>query len=113
MHWMLSVPKTHNDVIDRDCVCLQDLKTLVVESLNPLSPEVISRQATINIGKPDRSLTQLQHTAAESSQHRVCQTSGSSNMHSAEQKSSAQQGARASLSSAAEEQHRAATHSIE
>jgi hypothetical protein len=29
---------------------LQDLKTLVVENLNPLSPEVISRQATINIG---------------------------------------------------------------
>jgi hypothetical protein len=28
----------------------QDLKTLVVESLTPLSPEVISRQATINIG---------------------------------------------------------------
>ncbi|KAF6264312.1 eukaryotic translation initiation factor 2 gamma [Scenedesmus sp. NREL 46B-D3] len=28
----------------------QDLKTLVVENLNPLSPEVISRQATINIG---------------------------------------------------------------
>eukprot|EP00879_Flechtneria_rotunda_P016725 GHRR01017504.1.p1 GENE.GHRR01017504.1~~GHRR01017504.1.p1 ORF type:complete len:409 (+),score=106.61 GHRR01017504.1:171-1397(+) len=28
----------------------QDLKTLVVEKLNPLSPEVISRQATINIG---------------------------------------------------------------
>eukprot|EP00878_Enallax_costatus_P021659 GHUV01022947.1.p1 GENE.GHUV01022947.1~~GHUV01022947.1.p1 ORF type:complete len:215 (+),score=35.31 GHUV01022947.1:196-840(+) len=28
----------------------QDLKTLVVEDLNPLSPEVISRQATINIG---------------------------------------------------------------
>lgn len=29
---------------------MQDLKTLVVENLNPLSPEVISRQATINIG---------------------------------------------------------------
>lgn len=28
----------------------QDLKTLEVEKLNPLSPEVISRQATINIG---------------------------------------------------------------
>eukprot|EP00775_Hariotina_reticulata_P008037 gene8037-8232_t len=28
----------------------QDLKTLVVENLTPLSPEVISRQATINIG---------------------------------------------------------------
>lgn len=28
----------------------QDLKTLNVEQLNPLSPEVISRQATINIG---------------------------------------------------------------
>ena len=29
----------------------QDLKTLDVTKLNPLSPEVISRQATINIGK--------------------------------------------------------------
>lgn len=29
---------------------IQDLKTLKVEKLNPLSPEVISRQATINIG---------------------------------------------------------------
>lgn len=28
----------------------QDLSTLVIEKLNPLSPEVISRQATINIG---------------------------------------------------------------
>lgn len=28
----------------------QDLKTLDVATLNPLSPEVISRQATINIG---------------------------------------------------------------
>jgi len=28
----------------------QDLKTLDVSKLNPLSPEVISRQATINIG---------------------------------------------------------------
>lgn len=32
-------------------VCSQDLKTLEVEKLNPLSPEVISRQATINIGE--------------------------------------------------------------
>jgi hypothetical protein len=31
--------------------CLQDLKTLDVNKLTPLSPEVISRQATINIGE--------------------------------------------------------------
>ena len=29
---------------------MQDLSTLDVASLTPLSPEVISRQATINIG---------------------------------------------------------------
>ena len=29
---------------------VQDLQTLKVEELNPLTPEVISRQATINIG---------------------------------------------------------------
>jgi len=29
----------------------QDLKTLDINKLNPLSPEVISRQATINIGE--------------------------------------------------------------
>ena len=29
----------------------QDLEKLDVTKLNPLSPEVISRQATINIGK--------------------------------------------------------------
>jgi len=29
----------------------QNLETLVVEELTPLTPEVISRQATINIGK--------------------------------------------------------------
>jgi translation initiation factor 2 subunit 3 len=30
---------------------VQDLTKLKVETLTPLSPEVISRQATINIGK--------------------------------------------------------------
>lgn len=34
----------------RACVT-QDLKTLDINTLNPLSPEVISRQATINIGE--------------------------------------------------------------
>jgi hypothetical protein len=34
----------------------QDLKTLEVEKLNPLSPEVISRQATINIGEQQQEL---------------------------------------------------------
>lgn len=33
------------------CWELQDLKTLDVTKLTPLSPDVISRQATINIGE--------------------------------------------------------------
>ena len=32
------------------CCLLQDLSTLDAAKLTPLSPEVISRQATINIG---------------------------------------------------------------
>jgi len=32
------------------CLLLKDLLTLDVTKLTPLSPEVISRQATINIG---------------------------------------------------------------
>lgn len=32
------------------CLLLQDLSTLDAAKLTPLSPEVISRQATINIG---------------------------------------------------------------
>ena len=32
----------------------QDLGVLDINKLTPLSPEVISRQATINIGKPSR-----------------------------------------------------------
>lgn len=31
---------------------MQDLATLNIEELTPLTPEVISRQATINIGAP-------------------------------------------------------------
>lgn len=42
----------HNKQAATRVFCLsQDLKTLDVAKLNPLSPEVISRQATINIGK--------------------------------------------------------------
>jgi hypothetical protein len=33
------------------CLLLQDLSTLEPAKLTPLSPEVISRQATINIGE--------------------------------------------------------------
>lgn len=40
----------------------QDLKTLVVEDLNPLSPEVISRQATINIGAALQHSRRAQHS---------------------------------------------------
>ncbi|EOD27286.1 hypothetical protein EMIHUDRAFT_235995 [Emiliania huxleyi CCMP1516] len=35
---------------DKPGLAKQDLATLDVSTLNPLSPEVISRQATINIG---------------------------------------------------------------
>eukprot|EP00928_Gymnodinium_smaydae_P059184 TRINITY_DN4242_c1_g1_i1.p1 TRINITY_DN4242_c1_g1~~TRINITY_DN4242_c1_g1_i1.p1 ORF type:complete len:486 (-),score=127.43 TRINITY_DN4242_c1_g1_i1:131-1522(-) len=34
----------------KDNLAVQDLKTLDVKKLNPLSPEVISRQATMNVG---------------------------------------------------------------
>ena len=34
----------------QDHLSVQDLQKLKVEELNPLTPEVISRQATINIG---------------------------------------------------------------
>jgi hypothetical protein len=40
---------------------MQDLKTLVVEDLTPLSPSVISRQATINIGKAAAASQTQQH----------------------------------------------------
>ena len=33
-----------------DILAIQDLKTLNIETLTPLTPNVISRQATINIG---------------------------------------------------------------
>jgi len=36
--------------VDTSHLAKQDLKTLDITKLNPLSPEVISRQATINIG---------------------------------------------------------------
>jgi translation initiation factor 2 subunit 3 len=36
---------------DKPGLAKQDLTNLDVEKLNPLSPEVISRQATINIGE--------------------------------------------------------------
>ena len=42
-------------------VVLQDLKTLDVAKLTPLSPEVISRQATINIGEQLLSFVWLAH----------------------------------------------------
>merc|ERR1719408_1108249 len=36
--------------VDSDGLAIQDLKTLDVAKLNPLSPQVISRQATMNVG---------------------------------------------------------------
>jgi len=36
--------------VDEDGLALQDLNTLDVSKLNPLTPEVISRQATMNVG---------------------------------------------------------------
>lgn len=42
---------------------IQDLTTLDVTKLTPLSPEVISRQATINIGKQDTSFAARQAPA--------------------------------------------------
>ena len=44
------VPVAASGDVEDDGLAVQDLSKLVVESLNPLSPEVISRQATINIG---------------------------------------------------------------
>ncbi len=44
--------------VQRLLMGLQDLSKLKVEELTPLTPEVISRQATINIGK---SLRHLRH----------------------------------------------------
>lgn len=37
-------------------LAVQDLATLDIKTLTPLSPEVISRQATINIGAPPNRL---------------------------------------------------------
>jgi hypothetical protein len=85
--------------------CLQDLKTLVVESLNPLSPEVISRQATINIGKPACSLTQLQHTAAGTWKHGFLQATGRSDGQSSVQNSSARQRAPVLLGTSSRRAH--------
>jgi hypothetical protein len=53
----------------------QDLKTLEVEKLNPLSPEVISRQATINIGETAAA-------AGGQQQEGICAKSGSAQISS-------------------------------
>lgn len=39
------------DASDSMGLAVQDLKKLDIEKLTPLTPEVISRQATINIGE--------------------------------------------------------------
>ncbi|XP_003368802.1 eukaryotic translation initiation factor 2 subunit 3, partial [Trichinella spiralis] len=46
------VSKEKNEVEEQktDCLAVQDLTKLRIEDLTPLTPEVISRQATINIG---------------------------------------------------------------
>jgi len=43
-------------VVGDDGLSVQDAETLDASTLTPLSPEVISRQATINIGASPRSL---------------------------------------------------------
>lgn len=43
--------------------CAKDLSKLNVAALTPLSPEVISRQATINIGKLCPMTSSLAHNA--------------------------------------------------
>merc|ERR1711962_497671 len=52
-----SIPTSHPNMTENETAVTaqphlskQDLKTLDVTTLNPLSPEIISRQATINIG---------------------------------------------------------------
>jgi hypothetical protein len=47
---LAAIPSSEKKV-DTSHLAKQDLKTLDVTQLTPLSPEVISRQATINIGK--------------------------------------------------------------
>jgi len=58
--------KTHDDIDDDDKTLSttqrQDLATLDVTKLTPLSPEVISRQATINIGTKEVELKRAEGT---------------------------------------------------
>jgi translation initiation factor 2 subunit 3 len=46
----VSAPVARTEGVADDGLAVQDLSKLVVEELHPLSPDVISRQATINIG---------------------------------------------------------------
>jgi hypothetical protein len=50
---------------------LQDLKTLDINKLTPLSPEVISRQATINIGELSSSSLKQYPSQAATALHGV------------------------------------------